>query len=381
MDKQLQQGKDAPILVTGSAGFIGKNLCARLRAAGYTQLLPYDLGTPLSTLEEYTQKAAFVFHLAGINRPENPQEFYTGNAGLTEQLTALLAKQQNPAPVLLSSSAQAGNGTDYAKSKQQAEDCVFAHGKACGTPVFVFRLPGVFGKWCRPSYNSVVATFCHKLACGEEIEVREESFVLPLCYIDDVVNRFIEVLEGEPKQKCEDGFCEMWPQYEVSLGQLAATVRSFVSGRANRELPCLSDAFTRKLYATFLSYLPREGFALPLDPKRDERGSFTEFLRTPERGQISINVAKPGVTKGNHWHDTKHEIFYVVSGQGVIRFRKLGETEVFDYLVDGETPKPVVIPPGYTHNIQNLGENDLVTVMWASEAFNPQHPDTYFEEV
>ncbi len=379
MENREKPGLESAILITGSAGFVGQNLCARLRALGYQNLLCYDVHSTKDDLRDYTRQAAFVFHLAGVNRPEKTEEFYAGNAGLTGELLALLAAAQNPAPLLLSSSAQAGNGSDYAKSKEQAEAAVLAHGET-GSPVYIYRLPGVFGKWCRPGYNSVVATFCHKLARGEAIEIRDPAYRFPLCYIDDVVDRFLETMQGQPPEK--DGpFCLMHPRYELSLGELAGSLRGFVRARAALEVPKLDDAFTRKLYATFLSYLPRDGFAQSLQPKCDERGSFTEFLRSPERGQMSVNVAKPGVTKGNHWHDTKHEVFFVVSGKAVIRFRRLGESEVFEYRVDGENPQPIAIPPGYTHNIQNLGEGDLVTLMWASEAFDPAHPDTYFEEV
>ncbi len=372
--------KTAPILITGSAGFVGKNLTVRLRALGYQNLLLYDVDTDKALLREYAKQAAFVFHLAGVNRPQNPDEFYSGNAGLTGALLNLLEEAQNPAPVVLSSSAQAGNGSDYAKSKEQAEAAVFAHGQK-GSAVYVYRLPGVFGKWCRPAYNSVVATFCHKLARGEEIEVRDPGYCFPVCYIDDVIDCFLLALEGKTAPPQNGEFCSVQPVYEITLGQLAQTIRSFVAEREKREVPFLAAPLTRKLYATYLSYLPREDFARPLQPNTDARGSFTEFLRSPERGQISVNVAKPGITKGNHWHDTKHEIFYVVSGKAVIRFRHILEDEVFTYEVDGEQPKPIAIPPGYTHNIQNLGDKDLVTVMWASEPFDPERPDTYFEEV
>ena len=373
--------KDAPILVTGSGGFIGRNLTVRLAALGYTNLLCFDMDAKPEALAEYAEKAVFVFHLAGINRPEKTQEFYEGNAGLTEKLLSLLKEKDNKAPVLLSSSAQAGNGTDYAKSKEEAETAVFEHGKFNKGLVFVYRLPGVFGKWCRPNYNSVVATFCHNIARGEEIEVRDPSYTLPLCYIDDVVDSFISVLEGGAPPAPLGLFFGMRPVYRVTLGQLAEQVLAFRQNRESLQTPDLSDEFTRKLYATYLSYLPREAFSVPLDPKTDDRGSFTEFLRTPDRGQISVNVAKPGITKGNHWHDTKNEVFFVVSGQAVIRFRKLGETEVFEYHVNEAEPKPVSIPPGYTHNIENVGKGNLVTLMWASEPFNPDKPDTYFEEV
>ncbi len=381
MSKQVALEKSAPILITGSAGFVGKNLVARLRALGYENLLCYDVQNTEEELCQYAKKAAFVFHLAGVNRPKDPAEFYSGNSGLTQQLLLHLTQAQNTAPVLLSSSAQAGNGSDYAKSKQEAEEAVFAFGKSQNSPVFVFRLPGVFGKWCRPSYNSVVATFCHNIAHGKAIEVRDASYQFPLCYIDDVVDCFLMAMQNGDVAHDTEGFCTVTPVHETTLGYLAESLQRFATVRENLQTPSMDDAFQKKLYACYLSYLPREDFSYKLDPKCDERGSFTEFLRTPERGQISVNVAKPGIVKGNHWHDTKHEIFYVVSGKAAIRFRKLFDTEVIEIVVDGENPQPVSIPPGYTHNIENLGESDLVTLMWASEAFDPNRPDTYFEEV
>lgn len=371
----------APVLVTGSGGFIGKNLVARLRAEGYDNLLLFDTDTPPELLEEYAQKARFVFHLAGVNRPKDAAEFYTGNAGLTARLLGLLQDCDNTAPLLLTSSAQAGNGTDYAKSKQEAEAEVFAHAEACQSDVFVYRLPGVFGKWSRPNYNTVVATFCYNVANGLPIEVRDSAFSLPLCYIDDVVDSFMAVLQGSVPPPPSGQFMGISPIYTVTLGQLAALVQSFKTNRATLALPNMADAFTEKLYATYLSYLPKEEFSYPLTMHTDDRGSFTEFLRTPERGQVSVNISKPGIVKGNHWHNTKNEKFLVVSGQAVIRFRKPDETEVMEYHVSGEKLEVVDIPTGYTHNIENTGNGDLVTVMWASEPFNPEKPDTYFAKV
>ncbi len=373
--------KNSALLITGSAGFIGKNLIARLRALGFENLLCYDVQNTEEELRTFAKQADFVFHLAGINRPKDTTEFYSGNSRLTERLLSYLNEAGNLAPVLLSSSAQAGNGSDYAKSKEEAEAAVFLHQEKQNANVFVFRLPGVFGKWCRPSYNSVVATFCHKIAHGEPIEVRDASYSFPLCYIDDVVDCFLAAMQGETVLRDADGFCTITPVHETTLGFLAECLQGFASIRERLQTPQMNDAFQKKLYACYLSYLPQDNFSYMLDPKCDARGSFTEFLRTPERGQISVNVAKPGIVKGNHWHDTKHEIFYVVCGKAAIRFRKLFEDEVIEYFVSGENPQPVSIPPGYTHNIENLGEGDLVTLMWASEAFDPEHPDTYFEEV
>lgn len=374
-------GLDAPVLITGAEGFIGKNLVARLTALGYTNLMRYDISTPKETLKEYAANAAFVYHLAGINRPKSADDFYTGNSGLTQELLGLLQSSGNKAPVLLSSSTQVGNGTDYAISKAQAEQALEQHGINNQSPVYLFRLPGVFGKWCRPSYNSVVATFCHNIAHGLPIEIHDGSHKLNICYIDDVVDIFLSALAGTPAAPVIDGCFGISPTYNPSLGELAAAIEGFANTRSSLEAPDVGDDFTRKLYATYLSYLPEQGAAYKLEMKKDERGSFTEFLRSEKTGQVSVNVAKPGVVKGNHWHDTKNEKFLVVSGSAVIRQRKLGSSQIDEYNVSGEDLTVVDILPGYTHNIENTGKGDLVTLMWASEPFNPERPDTYFLKV
>ncbi len=376
-----QLPKAAAILVTGSAGFVGRNLVANLKVAGYTNILEYDVSSPEGTLEEYAQMAGFVFHLAGVNRPKNPEEFYSGNADLTGNLLNLLANTGRKVPVVLTSSAQAGNGSDYAKSKEEAEKKAFSYQAATGSPVYIYRLPGVFGKWSRPSYNSVVATFCHNIARGLPIEVRDPAYSFPLCYIDDVVKSFQTLLQGASGVPFQDGYYQVEPVYTVTLGALAATLQSFKNSRSSLSVADMKDDFTRKLYATYLAFLPEDDFSYPLTMNVDNRGSFTEFLRTEERGQVSVNVAKPGIVKGNHWHNTKNEKFLVVKGEGVIRFRKVGETEITEYPVTGETLTVVDIPTGYTHNIENTGTDDLVTVMWANEPFDPENPDTFFEPV
>lgn len=373
--------KSSALLVTGAAGFVGRNLVAKLRAVGYDNLLLFDIASSAGDLEEYAAKAEFVFHLAGVNRPKNPEEFYTGNADLTDRLLTLLRQNSNKAPVLVTSSTQAGNGTDYAKSKEAAEAAVFTHSTLNGSDVFVYRLPGVFGKWSRPAYNSVVATFCHNVAQGLPLEIRDESYEFPLCYIDDVVHSFVSVMQGTVPEPADGNFMGINPVYTVTLGRLAGLIQSFRQSRNNLQVPNMEDDFTRKLYATYLSYLPVDEFSYPLQMNTDERGSFTEFLRSPERGQVSVNIAKPGIVKGNHWHNTKNEKFLVVQGSAVIRFRKVGGEEVLEYPVNGDTLTVVDIPTGYTHNIENVGDEDLVTVMWANEAFDPNNPDTYFEKV
>lgn len=380
-NKQSRKGKT--LLITGANGFIGKNLTARLRAAGEHTLLPFDIDTPPEKLAEYAARADFVFHLAGVNRPKDPAEFYAGNRGFTEHLLALLEEAGSKAPVLVTSSIQAGLENDYGKSKREAEALVFEHEQKTGAPALVYRLPGVFGKWCRPSYNSVVATFCHNIANGLPIEVRDPAYRFPLVYVDDVVDCFLAALDGAaPRDRSIPGLCHLTCDvYETTLGTLAETIRSFRESRETIAVPDVGDAFTRKLYAAYLSYLPTDGFSYPLDMHTDARGSFTEFLRTPERGQVSVNIAKPGIVKGNHWHNTKNEKFLVVRGEAAIRFRRAGAGEVIEYRVSGNRLEVVDIPTGYTHNIENVGEEDLVTVMWASEPFDPEHPDTFYEKV
>ena len=375
--------KSSPILITGAGGFVGKNLVATLRTAGYTDLMLFEKDDTPETLADYCRRAAFVVHLAGINRPTDPSEFYTGNAGLTDTLLADLEAAGNTAPVLVTSSTQAELDNDYGKSKRQAEEAIFAHRRRTGAAVYVFRMPGVFGKWCRPNYNSVVATFCHNVAHGLPIQVRDPAFSLPLVYIDDVVACILAAFDGQVMMdRSATPICHMHPIHEVTLGRLAELIQGFAAGRTSLAVPDLAPgSFEKKLYSTYLSYLPSDQFSYPLEMHTDNRGSFTEFLRSPERGQVSINISHPGIVKGNHWHHTKNEKFLVVKGEGVIRFRNIFSKEVIEYHVSGDKLEVVDIPCGYTHNIENVGTEDMVTVMWANEAFDPDHPDTFFEPV
>ena len=375
--------KNSPILITGAGGFVGKNLVATLRTAGYTDLMLFEKDDTPETLADYCRRAAFVVHLAGINRPTDPSEFYTGNAGLTDTLLADLEAAGNTAPVLVTSSTQAELENDYGKSKRQAEEAIFAHRRRTGATVYVFRMPGVFGKWCRPNYNSVVATFCHNVAHGLPIQVRDPAFSLPLVYIDDVVACILAAFDGQVMMdRSTTPICHMHPIHEVTLGRLAELIQGFAAGRTSLAVPDLAPgSFEKKLYSTYLSYLPSDQFSYPLEMHTDNRGSFTEFLRSPERGQVSINISHPGIVKGNHWHHTKNEKFLVVKGEGVIRFRNIFSREVIEYHVSGDKLEVVDIPCGYTHNIENVGTEDMVTVMWANEAFDPDHPDTFFEPV
>ena len=359
------------ILVTGAAGFVGKNLCAELRNRKLGEVLEYDLNTDPALLSVYAKECDFVFHLAGVNRPKEEKEFMEGNFGFTSLLLSALEEYGNKAPVLVTSSIQAQLDNPYGKSKKAGEDLMRAYGEKTGAPVLIYRLPNVFGKWCRPNYNSAVATFCYSIARDEEITVNDPERMMQLVYIDDVVEECIAALEGR-------GRGAVTPVHEIKLGRIAELLYSFRESRKTLSLPDFSDPIAKKLYSTYLSYLPREDFAYPLKMNTDERGSFTEFLRTPDRGQVSVNVAKPGIVKGNHWHHTKNEKFLVVSGEAVIRFRAPNETDVIEYRVSGQALEVVDIPPGYTHNIENVGTTDLVTVMWANEPFDPERPDTYF---
>ena len=367
------------ILVTGAKGFIGKNLITELRNRGYADILEYDKDTDLSLLDEYCKEADFVFHLAGVNRPQEQSEYMEGNFGFTSTLLNTLKKYRNTCPVLMSSSIQAELDNPYGKSKKAGEDLLFAYSKETGVKVLVYRLPNVFGKWCRPNYNSAVATFCYNIAHNLPITVNDPTFVLNLVNIDDVVELLISALQGEVN--CVGQFCEISAVYRISLGEIVDLIYLFKNSREERTVPDMKDSFTKKLYSTYLSYLPEDQFSYSLKMNLDSRGSFTEFIKTVDRGQVSINISKPGVTKGNHWHQTKTEKFLVVSGKGVIRFRKIDSDKVIEYHVSGEKMEVLDIPPGYTHNIENLGDTDMVTIMWANEPFNPEKPDTYYLEV
>lgn len=367
------------ILVTGAKGFIGKNLISELRNRKYNVIYEYDIETDPKLIENYCSEADFVFHLAGVNRPKEQSEYMDGNFGFTSDLLETLKKYKNTCPVMISSSTQAKLDNPYGKSKKAGEDLLFAYSSETGAKVLVYRFPNVFGKWCRPNYNSVVATFCYNISHDLPIQVNDPDVVMNLVYIDHVVNELINALEGK-ENKVEE-FCEVPIVYTTTLGKIVDLIYSFKESRADRSIPDMSDAFTKKLYSTYLSYLPKDRFSYHLIKHENEKGSFTEFIKTPDRGQVSVNISKPGIIKGNHWHHTKNEKFLVVSGEGVIRFRKIDSDEVIEYFVSGDEMEVVDIPTGYTHNIQNLGDKDMVTIMWANEQFDPNEPDTYFLEV
>lgn len=367
------------ILVTGAKGFLGRNLVATLQNEGYDSVFECDAETTPEQFAAFCQAATFVFHLAGVNRPPDAGDFMLGNAGFTATLLSSLSQYGNRCPILFASSAQAALDNPYGQSKKAAEDMLYAHNHATSATVFVYRLPNVFGKWCRPNYNSVVATFLHNIALAQPITVHDPSANLTLAYVDDVVDEFLRALRGASTPTGQ--FASVPVTHSTTVGALADLIQSFHQARASLAIPALDDAFTKKLYATYLSYLPEEALAYELNMHTDARGSFTEFARTMGQGQFAVNIAKPGITKGNHWHHTKHEKFLVVSGKGVIRLRAVGSDSVVAISADGEKLKVVDIPPGYTHNIENMGDTDLVTLMWASEAFEPIRPDTFFLQV
>jgi UDP-2-acetamido-2,6-beta-L-arabino-hexul-4-ose reductase len=377
MKTEMLNGKT--ILITGSGGFIGKNLIWELRSKGYEDLRLFDLDTDPGLLDAYTKDCDFVFHLAGVNRPEKQEEFMKGNFGFTDTLLASLKKNKNTCPILITSSIQAALDNPYGRSKKAGEELLFSHARQTGSTVYVFRLPNVFGKWCRPNYNSAVATFCHNIARDLPIQVNDPGAILSLVYIDDVLDAFLGALQGDVLK--EDGFCRVSTVYTVKLGRIVELLREFKESRTNLSVPNMAKGFEKVLYSTYLSYLPENQFSYPLRMNTDNRGSFTEIIRTAERGQFSVNVSKPGITKGNHWHHTKNEKFLVVSGKALIRFRRIGAGEVIDYHMSGEKLEVVDIPPGYTHTIINEGEGDLVTFMWANEQYDPDRPDTIFEKV
>ena len=379
------------ILVTGAKGFVGRNLCAQLRnirdgkarwyeGVAVEEVYEYDVDSAPEELEAWCREADFVFNLAGVNRPKDPAEFMAGNFGFASTLLETLRRHGNRCPVMVSSSIQAALDNPYGESKRAGEELMFGYAKETGARVLVYRFPNVFGKWCRPNYNSAVATFCNNIANGLPITVNDPDVVLNLVYIDDVVDELIGALAG--KEHRQGDFCVVPVTHTVRLGDIVDLLHSFKEMRENLQVPDLGDAFTKKLYSTYLSYLPAEKFKYPLRMNVDARGSFTEIIRTLDRGQFSVNVSRPGITKGEHWHHTKNEKFLVVRGHGLIRLRKVGTDEVVEFEVSGEKLEVIEMIPGYTHSIVNLSETEeMVTFMWANEAFDPGRPDTYFERV
>lgn len=396
------------IIITGAHGFVGQNLRAALGEirAGHDRREDHVLcGDPAEItvkligrenspeeLEAFCKDCDFVFHLAGVNRPQDPAEFMRGNRDLTGRLLEALRRHNNRCPILLSSSIQASlegrfQGSPYGESKRAGEELLFQYARETGAQALVYRLPNVFGKWCRPNYNSAVATFCHNTANDLPIQINDPAVPMELVYIDDVVEEFLQALRG-CGHRAEDGTYRVPVVHRASLGWIAETILSFPKLRESLEVPKLDNPLTKKLYSTYLSYLPAERFACDLKMNEDPRGSFTELIRTPDRGQFSVNISRPGVTKGQHWHHTKNEKFIVVKGEALIQLRRVGAQAdgtpypVEEFRVSGRRIQAVEMIPGYTHNIINLSQTEeLVTLMWANEPFDPARPDTFFEEV
>lgn len=386
------------ILITGAKGFVGRNLVENLKnirdgkdkthnISSDLEILEYDIDNTLEQLDEFCKKADFVFNLAGVNRPKNKEEFIEGNFGFASTLLENLKKYRNNCPVMLSSSIQATlegryAGSDYGKSKLAGEELFKEYSKETGAKVLIYRFPNLFGKWCRPNYNSAVATFCNNIANDLPIQVNDRNTELELVYIDDLVQELLRAIENN-ETKDEYGYCYVPEIHRATLGEIVDLLYSFKESRKNLFIPNLTEgSFEKKLYSTYLSYLDPKDFSYKLKMNVDNRGSFTELVKSLDRGQVSINISKPGITKGQHWHNTKTEKFIVVAGTGIIQLRKIGTDEIVEYRVSGEEITVVDMIPGYTHNIINLSETEnLVTVMWCNECFNPERPDTFFEEV
>lgn len=362
------------VLITGANGFIGKNMTLWLENNNHN-VLKIDKDN-ISLLPDYILKADFIIHLAGINRPLTKEEFYDGNTNLTKKLVDLVKETKKDIPIIYSSSIQASLDNDYGKSKFLAETYLLES----GLTTYIYRLSNVFGKWCRPNYNSAITTFCYNIANNLPIEIRDNNYIVHLNYIDDIGKTWLDVINGKIKPSITT-YNEIKPIYDKSLGELAALIYSFKESRINKFVIDQGDTFTKKLYATYLSYLPKNEFKYELDMHIDNRGSFTEVLKTLTNGQVSINVGKPGIIKGNHYHNTKNEKFLVISGTCSIKFRKIDSDEIIEYITSGDKLEVVDIPPGYTHSITNIGTTDSVTLMWANELFDKDNPDTYFMEV
>ena len=397
------------ILVTGAKGFVGQNLCAQLKnirdgkakcygEVAVEEVFEYDIDSTAEQLDAYCREADFVFNLAGVNRPQNTEEFMEGNFGFASTLLETLEKFNNKAPVMLSSSIQATlagrfGDSEYGRSKRAGEELFFNYSVRTGARVLVYRFPNLFGKWCRPNYNSAVATFCNNIANDLPIMVNDRSTELELLYIDDLVDEMIAALQGKEHHcefegvntiLCEEGrYCAVPTTHKATLGEIVDLLEAFKAQPQTLVVPEIPNgSFAKKLYSTYLSYLPKEKASFELKMNCDARGSFTELLRSDKCGQVSVNISKPGITKGEHWHNTKWEFFIVVSGKGLIQQRRVGSDEVFNFEVSGDKIEAVHMLPGYTHNIINLSDTeDLVTVMWANESFDPAKPDTYFEKV
>ena len=388
------------ILVTGSNGFVGKNTVVALKEAKKYEVLTIDRNNTEEELKKSVLEADFIVHLAGVNRPKDTKEFYEGNGGLTEKIVGFLREENKNTPILITSSTHAVLDNDYGKSKKQSEDALIKYSDECGAKVYIFRLPNLFGKWCRPNYNSAVATFCHNIAHDLDVWVNDPAIELNLVYIDDVVASIIDVIEdeniiklsnldeevavtttGASSLQIDKYYYEVTTVYKRTLGNIVDSLKMFRNMRKSLLIPDLSDGFNKALYSTYLTYLEEDDFSYYLDKKEDNRGWLAELVKSEQFGQMFVSKTHPGITRGNHWHHTKTEKFIVIQGQAAIRFRKLDEDKVIEYIVDGEKPQVLDIPPGYTHSIENIGQDEVITLFWSNEMFNPEKPDTYFLEV
>lgn len=388
------------ILVTGSNGFVGKNTVVALNEAKKYEVLTIDRQNSEEELRQATLKADFIVHLAGVNRPKEASEFYEGNGGLTEKIVSFLKNENKNTPILITSSTHVEIDNDYGKSKKQSEDALIKYSDECNAKVYIFRLPNLFGKWCKPNYNSAVTTFCYNIAHNLDIWVNDPSIELSLVYIDDVVESIVECIEGcnvinlneineevaltTTGSSCvqiDKYYYEVTTVYKRTLGNIVDSLKMFRNMRKSLLIPDLSDGFNKALYSTYLTYLEEDDFSYFLDKKEDNRGWLAELVKSEQFGQMFVSKTHPGITRGNHWHHTKTEKFIVIQGQANIRFRKIDEDKVIEYIVDGEKPQVLDIPPGYTHSIENIGQDEVITLFWSNEMFNPEKPDTYFLEV
>ena len=388
------------ILVTGSNGFVGKNTVVALKEAKKYEVLTIDRNNTEEELQKAVLESDFIVHLAGVNRPKDTKEFYEGNGGLTEKIVGFLREENKNTPILITSSTHAVLDNDYGKSKKQSEDALIKYSDECDAKVYIFRLPNLFGKWCRPNYNSAVATFCHNIAHDLDVWINDPAIELNLVYIDDLVASIIDIIEDENIVKLSNldeevavtttgassiqidkYYYEVTTVYKRTLGNIVDSLKMFRNMRNSLLIPDLSDGFNKALYSTYLTYLEEDDFSYYLDKKEDNRGWLAELVKSEQFGQMFVSKTHPGITRGNHWHHTKTEKFIVIQGQAAIRFRKLDEDKVIEYIVDGEKPQVLDIPPGYTHSIENIGQDEVITLFWSNEMFNPEKPDTYFLEV
>lgn len=367
------------VLVTGANGFIGKNLISHLQEKDNIEIMKFDIDTPFEEVEKNIESIDFIFHLAGVNRPKDNSEFYKGNTDLTSQLLDLIISKKLSIPFLITSSIQAVKDNDYGKSKKQAEDVVLNYGK--NNPIYIYRLHNVFGKWCRPNYNSVVATFCNNIANDLDISISDETAELELIYIDDIVKEFEKLLDSSKPSKKIENYCYIEPMYKINLKALAELIRSFKVCMSSIYVPKTGDDFVKKLYSTYISYVPIDQMVSSAKKNIDERGSFTELVKTADSGQFSISVSNPGVVRGNHYHHTKVERFIVIKGHAKISFTNIIDGTSYEFEVDDRDIKIVTIPVGYTHNIENIGDSEMILAIWCNELFDSDSPDTYFKPV